>query len=230
MGEEIRVLLVDDEEDILEIMEYNLKKHGFEVVCATNGEDAIKKAQEWNPHIIVLDIMMPNMDGITLCKELRSYEKFKDTIIIFLTARTEDFTQIIALENGGDDYITKPITPQVFVTKIKTYARRLIENQEIEQQKKTIHVGSYIIDLEKYEIIHNQKTYYLPRKEFQIVVLLATSPGKVFSRDEIYAHVWGDEVIVGERTIDVHMRKIRKKLGNEFIETIKGVGYRIKKV
>lgn len=229
MGEEIRILLVDDEEDILEIMSYNLKKHGFEVACANNGEEALTKAHDWNPHIIVLDIMMPNMDGITLCKELRSYEQFKDTIIIFLTARTEDFTQIIALENGGDDYITKPITPQVFVTKIKSYARRLIENKEVEQRRKTIQIGSYIIDLEKYEIVHNQKTYYLPRKEFQIVALLATSPGKVFSREEIYAHIWGDDVIVGERTIDVHMRKIRKKLGNEFIETIKGVGYRIKK-
>jgi len=229
MFEDIRVLLVDDEDDILEIMSYNLKKHGFDVKTSTSSVKSIDLARNWKPHIIVLDIMMPEMDGITLCKELRSYPEFKNVIIMFLTARSEDFTQIVALENGGDDYITKPITPQVFVTKIKSYARRIKEEIQTTSAEKIIHIGDYIIDPNTYEIQHGATIHQLPKKEFQIVVLLASSPGKVFSREEIFSHVWGNDIIVGERTIDVHMRKIRKKLGDDFIETIKGVGYRIKK-
>lgn len=229
MYQDIKVLLVDDEEDILEIMSYNLRKHGFSVKTTTSSIEGLQIAHNWNPHIVVLDIMMPEMDGITLCKELRSDEKFKNTIVLFLTARAEDFTQIVALENGGDDYITKPISPQVFVTKIKSYARRLHDQGSPKETKQIIQIGGYVIDPNTYEIRHGQTIYRLPKKEFQIVVLLASSPGKVFSREEIFSHVWGDEIIVGERTIDVHMRKIRKKLGDDFIETIKGVGYRVKK-
>lgn len=223
-NDSIKVLLVDDEKDILEIMSYNLKKEGYEVQTARDGQIAINKAADFQPQLIVLDIMMPGMDGISTCQELRKIEGLDKSIIIFLTARSEDFTQIAALEAGGDDFITKPVTPKVFLSKVKSYLRRF-KVEQLEDQPKEIVLDGLTIDFERYLVVLENDEIILPRKEFELLALLASRPGKVFTRDEIFAKVWGNDIIVGDRTIDVHIRKIREKLGINLIRTVKGVGY-----
>ncbi len=219
------VLLVDDEPDILEFLEYNLQKEGIKVHTATNGSEAISVAQRVKPHLIVLDIMMPEKDGIETCRELRASEEFRQTPIAFLTARDEDYTQITALEIGGDDFITKPIKPKVFISRIKALLRR---SGIFEQDEPTeLTVGNMKIDRSRYVVRTPDAVQEFPRKEFEIIWLLASRPSHVFTRDEIYQRIWGDDVIVGQRTIDVHIRKIREKLGDDCIKTLKGVGYKM---
>ncbi len=223
-NDNIKVMLVDDEKDILEIMSYNLKKEGYDVQTARDGQNAIAKAADFKPQLIVLDIMMPGMDGISTCQELRKIDGLQKTIIIFLTARSEDFTQIAALEAGGDDFITKPVTPKVFLSKVKSYLRRF-RVEQLEEQPREIALEGLTIDFERYLVVLGEEEIILPRKEFELLALLASRPGKVFTRDEIFSKVWGNDVIVGDRTIDVHIRKIREKLGLNLIRTVKGVGY-----
>lgn len=218
-----KILLVDDEEDILQFLSYNLEKEGYKVITATNGAEAIKLAKSEKPDLIVLDIMMPVMDGMETCKELREMPETKDKIIVFLTARNEDYSQIAGLENGADDYITKPIKPRVFISRIKALLRRT----HINETNTLIDLGSIKIDKEKHLVFKNDKIIELPKKEFLLLELLASKPGKVFSREFILEKVWGEDVIVGERTIDVHIRKIREKIGDDYIKTIKGLGYKL---
>ena len=220
-----KILLVDDEPDILEILSHNLTKEGYEVSTAANGEEGLKMAHEIQPDLIMLDIMMPVMDGVEVCRQLRQNPDFNNTIITFLTAREEDYSQIAALDNGGDDYITKPIRPRVLTSRIKALLRRN-ERMEDEEEQKLIKVGDIVIDLEQVVVRRGKKTIELAKKEFDLLTLLASKPGKVFSRDEIFNRVWGTDVIVGNRTIDVHIRKLREKLGDHYIKTIKGIGYK----
>jgi two-component system, OmpR family, alkaline phosphatase synthesis response regulator PhoP len=217
------ILLVDDEDDILEIVGYNLRKEGYQVIIAHDGKEAILKAIESKPHLIFLDIMMPEMDGIETCRELRKIKELKDTIIVFFTARSEDFTQILGLDTGADDYITKPIKPAVLMSKVNAIFRR--HKNEIQPNNVT-EIGNLRIDREKYLVFKDGKEIQLVRKEFELLSLLTSRPEKVFTREEILSRVWDDDVIVGERTIDVHIRKIREKLGPDNLKTIKGVGYK----
>lgn len=219
---DFKILLVDDEQDVLEFMKYNLEKEGYWVYTARNGVDGIQLAKKMKPHLIVLDLMMPLKDGITTCRELRSMEDFKNTLITFLTARDEDYSQIAGFESGADDYITKPIKPKVFISRIRALMRR-IEDKATPQNMK---VGSIEIDREKYVVIKEGKEITLPRKEFELLSLLASKPGRVFKRNEILSKVWGNDTIVGDRTIDVHIRKLREKIGEELFKTIKGIGYK----
>ncbi|PCJ87025.1 MAG: DNA-binding response regulator [Flavobacteriales bacterium] len=214
-----KILLIDDEEDILEFLKYNLEKEDYHVFTATNGIDAIEIAKKEWPDLIVLDVMMPGMDGVETCTELREIPQLKDTVITFLTARSEDYSQIAGLEAGADDYITKPIKPRVFTSKIKSLLRR-------KNQTATTITEGLVIDLEKHLIIKDGNEIGLPKKEFELIVLLASKPGKVFGREEILNTIWGGDVVVGDRTIDVHIRKLREKLGDSYIKTIKGVGYK----
>jgi two-component system, OmpR family, alkaline phosphatase synthesis response regulator PhoP len=218
-----KILIVDDEQDILDFLGYNLKKDGFEVHTATNGRDAIEIAKKIIPHLIVLDVMMPEMDGIETCRELREIPELKSTMIAFLTARNEDYSQIAGFDVGADDYITKPIKPRVLTSRIKALLRRL--NPE-EKTLDKMEVGGIKIDIERFLVIKNGEEISLPKKEFKLLALLATKPGKVFTREVILQQIWGDEVIVGDRTIDVHIRKLREKLGEDYIKTIKGIGYK----
>ncbi|MFM2101129.1 MAG: hypothetical protein RIR05_115 [Bacteroidota bacterium] len=218
-----KILLVDDEPDILEFLAYNLNKEGFRVLQAENGKDAIALAKKEIPHLIVLDVMMPDMDGIETCRELREQAVLKDVLIAFLTARGEDYTQIAGFEVGADDYITKPIKPRVFVSRIKALLRRL--NTQIPEEL-NLQFGDIRIDKEKHLVYKNSEEIVLPKKEFNLFVLLSSKPGKVFTREFILEKVWGDEVIVGDRTIDVHIRKLREKLGDAYFKTVKGVGYK----
>lgn len=217
-----KILIVDDEKDILEILKYNLEKEDYDVYTAKNGLEAIEKAKKIIPDLIILDVMMPEMDGITACSELRSIESLHHTKIVFLTARSEDYSQIAGLEAGGDDYITKPIKPKVFLSKVKSYKRSA--ESDSKDNKVLVH-GPLTIDPERYLVINDGKEIILPRKEFELLQLLASKPSKVFTREEIFSKVWGNNVIVGDRTIDVHIRKIREKLGINIIRTVKGVGY-----
>lgn len=219
-----KVLLVDDEPDITEFLGYNLKQEGFKVFTANNGKDAVLIARDILPHIIVLDVMMPGMDGIETCTELRNLPQLKKTLIMFLTARGEDYSQIAGLEAGADDYIAKPIKPRVFVSRINALLRRYQKEQT--PDKAPLAIEGLIIDQEKYLVIKNDIEIVLPRKEFELLLVLASRPNKVFNRDEIFDKVWGNDVIVGERTIDVHIRKLREKIGIENIKTVKGVGYK----
>jgi two-component system, OmpR family, alkaline phosphatase synthesis response regulator PhoP len=218
-----KILLVDDEPDILEFLGYNLTKEGYKIFKATNGKLAIKTASEIKPHLIILDVMMPEMDGIETCTELRKISSLKNTIIAFLTARNEDYSQIAGLDAGADDYIAKPIKPKVFVSRIKALLRRYSDMDTLSEK---ITVGDIVIDRERYAVFMKGEEIIMPRKEFELLSLLASKPNKVFTRDEIYDRIWGSNVIVGDRTIDVHVRKIREKLGIENIRTIKGVGYK----
>ncbi len=219
-----KILIVDDEQDILEFVSYNLKKEGFEVDMAQNGKSALEKAAKFRPHLIVLDMMMPEMDGVEVCRQLRAKPEYNQTIIAFLTARNEDLSLIRALDVGGDDYITKPIKPQVLVSRVKALLRRnKIENLDNEG---IIEIADLKIDRQKVHIMRGTDIIELPRKEFELLLLLVSRPGKVFTRDEIYNKIWGSTVIVGDRTIDVHIRKLREKLGNEYIKTLKGIGYK----
>jgi len=218
-----KILLVDDEPDIIEFLSYNLKKEGYEILSASNGKDAIEIARKEIPNLIVLDVMMPDMDGIETCREIREIKGLKDVLIAFLTARSEDYTQIAGFEVGADDYITKPIKPRVFISRIKALLRRLQSN-EVNESK--FEFGDIRIDKEKHLVYKGTTEINLPKKEFKLFALLSSKPGKVFSREYILEQVWGDEVIVGDRTIDVHVRKLREKLGEEHFKTVKGVGYK----
>lgn len=217
------VLVVDDEQDILEFLEYNLTNEGYEVNTADNGNKAIESAIKKVPDLILLDIMMPEKDGIETCRELRSMPKFKSTVIAFLTARSEDITQIAGFDVGADDYITKPIKPRLLLSRVKALLRRKLNNV----QEDKIEIGNFQIDRERFIVNSEDQEIELPRKEFELLYLLATKPGKVFNRDEMLASIWGKEVIVGDRTIDVHIRKLREKIGDSKIKTIKGIGYKL---
>lgn len=219
---DFKVLLVDDEPDVLEFMKYNLEKEGFWVYTASNGQDGIHLAQKIKPHLIVLDLMMPKMDGITACRELRAMPEFKSTLITFLTARDEDYSQIAGFEVGADDYITKPIKPKVLVSRIKGLMRRL----ETKETPTVVKVGDIEIDRERYIVKTKTEELTLPKKEFELLMLLASKPGRVFKREEILSRVWGNDTIVGDRTIDVHIRKLREKIGDDCFKTIKGIGYK----
>ncbi len=223
-----KILLVDDEVDILEFISYNLEKEGYKVYTATNGAEAIKTATKKEPHLIILDVMMPEMDGIAACEEIRKIPSLKNTIIAFLTARGEDYSQIAGFEAGADDYITKPIRPKVLVSRVKALLKRTGETTEpiVEVDVNTISIGNLVIDKERYLIKIDNVEMVLPRKEFELLSLLVSKPGKVFTREEIYYTVWGDNVVVGDRTIDVHIRKLREKIGNDHIKTLKGIGYK----
>ena len=219
------ILLVDDEPDILEFVGYNLRKEGYNVFTAKNGEDAIKIAKKEIPHLVLLDVMMPGMDGIETCDILREVPELKNMLIAFLTARGEDYSQVAGFEAGGDDYITKPIKPKVLTSRIKALLRRhkseIITNSELNLKS-----GKLIIDNDKFHVVYNGEVLDLPKKEFKLISLLTSKPGKVFQRDEIMSRIWGSDIIVGDRTIDVHIRKLREKLGEKTIKTIKGVGYK----
>jgi two-component system alkaline phosphatase synthesis response regulator PhoP len=224
-NDSIKILLVDDEPDILEILSYNLSAEGYTISTASNGLEAVKKAKKQQPHLIIMDVMMPEMDGIEACEKIRNLPELKDTVITFLTARGEDYSQVAGFEAGADDYITKPIKPKVLVSKIKSLLRRLNDASSTVNSE-VIHIGELTIDREAYKIISKGIEIVLPRKEFELLSLLASKPGKVFKRDEILDKVWGNEVVVGGRTIDVHIRKLREKIGDDSFKTIKGVGYK----
>jgi|TARA_B110000211_G_scaffold178873_1_gene202248 two-component system alkaline phosphatase synthesis response regulator PhoP len=220
---DIKILLVDDEPDILEIVGYNLKNEGYLVYTAKNGVEALKTAKKITPNLILLDIMMPEMDGIEACEKIRTIKSLENTLIAFLTARNEDYSQVAGFEAGGDDYITKPIKPKVLVSKVKSLLRRLkAENQA----DSTVIVGDITINRDEYVVFKGDKKIFLPRKEFELFSLLTSKPGKVFKRETILDRVWGNEVVVGGRTIDVHIRKLREKIGDDYFKTVKGVGYK----
>jgi len=221
-----KILIVDDEPDILEILSYNLRKEGYQVETANNGEDGLKKALEVMPDLIILDIMMPQMDGVEVCRNIRSQPAFNHTLIAFLTAREEDYSQIAALDVGGDDYITKPIKPRVLMSRVKALMRRNLKTEETEAALNQTIIGDLVIDRERFRVMQSGTEVELAKKEFELLNLLASKPGKVFTRDEIFNKIWGTDVIVGNRTIDVHIRKLREKLGDDYIKTIKGIGYR----
>ena len=214
---------MDDEPDVIEIIKYNLEQEGYSVKTASDGREALKKADKIAPHLIIMDVMMPEIDGIEACEELRKDPRFNDTIIMFLTARGEDYSYMAAFDAGADDYVTKPIKPKIIVSKVKAMLRRLKKGEENQDK---IQSGKLIIDREQYEVSQNGKTFSLPRKEFELLYLLASKPEKEVKREKIMEVVWGSEVVVGDRTIDVHIRKLREKIGNKFFKTIKGVGYK----
>lgn len=220
-----KVLVVDDEPDILEFIQFNLERAGFEIKTASNGALAIKEAKKFRPDLIILDIMMPELDGVEVCRELRSMPEFDATLIAFLTARNEDYTQIAGLDVGGDDYITKPIRPRVLVSRINALLRRK-GNARSEEDTNVITVGNLVIDKDKVLVYKDESAIVLAKKEFELLCLLVTKPGKVFTREEIFTKVWGTNVIVGNRTIDVHIRKLREKIGANYIKTTKGIGYK----
>jgi two-component system alkaline phosphatase synthesis response regulator PhoP len=217
------VLLVDDEPDILELLRYNLEREGLKVLTANNGKDAVKLAKSDRPDLIVLDIMMPGMDGVEVCTTLRALPEFKHTLIAFLTARGEDYSQIAGFDAGADDYITKPVRPKVFVSKVKALLKRSTGERS---EGQVLEANGIKVDLERVLVYKGQEELQLPKKEFELLVLLMSKPGKVFKRDEIYSHIWGSDLFVGERTIDVHIRKLREKIGDELIKTVKGIGYK----
>ena len=223
----IKILVVDDEPDILQILTYNLEKEGYQVFTASDGEAGIRIAEKERPVLIILDIMMPKMDGVAVCRYLRGKPEFSKTLIAFLTAMEEETSQIAALDFGGDDYITKPIRPKVLISRIKALLRRSSGREhEYMDENGLIQLGNLVINKEKVSVTISGQQVDLARKEFELLVLLASKPGKVFSRDEIFNKVWGADVIVGNRTIDVHIRKLREKIGEDYIKTIKGIGYK----
>ncbi|MCH7657951.1 MAG: response regulator transcription factor [Bacteroidetes bacterium] len=223
-----KILIVDDELDILEFVSYNLRNEGFVVDVANNGIEGISKAKDSIPDLVLLDVMMPRMDGMETCEELRKIRDMDNTIIVFLTARGEDYSQIAGFEAGGDDYIVKPIRPKVLTSRIKALLRRRdwTDNSAEKQESLIIEQDDIILDREKYIVINKGKELSLPKKEFELLSLLISKPEKVFSRDAIFNAIWGDDIIVGDRTIDVHIRKLRVKIGESHIQTVKGVGYK----
>lgn len=228
--EKLKILLVDDEYDVLEFISYNLEKEGYEVFTARNGLEGIKQAEKHQPHLILLDVMMPEMDGIAACEELRKIPSLSNTLIAFLTARGEDYSQVAGFDAGADDYIAKPIRPKVLVSRVKALLKRsgepALQGGAFAEDSSKVLVGDLVIDKERYLIKIDGKEMVLPRKEFELLSLLVSKPGKVFTREEIYSTVWGENVVVGDRTIDVHIRKLREKIGSERIKTLKGVGYK----
>jgi two-component system alkaline phosphatase synthesis response regulator PhoP len=224
-GNSKKILIVDDEPDILEFLQYSLKKEGYEVVTASDGKQALISADSEKPDLIILDIMMPELDGVETCRIFRTKPEYDNTPIAFLTARDEDFSQIAALDVGGDDYITKPIKPRVLISRINALLRRSGRAQEEDLMQIKIH--DLLIDKYKVIVLRGDQSIELPRKEFEILWLLASKPGRVFTREEIFDKIWGSDVIVGNRTIDVHIRKLRERLGDEYIKTMKGIGYKL---
>ena len=218
----ITILLVDDEPDILEIVGYNLSSEGYNVITASDGKEAVKLAKKRKPQLIILDVMMPEMDGVEACEQIRKIPDL-DTIITFFTARGEDYSMLAGFDAGADDYITKPIKPKVLVSKVNALLRRIVEDSTNDNGVK---IGDFIINREEYKILKGKEEILLPRKEFELLSLLASKPGKVFKREDILDRVWGNEVVVGGRTIDVHIRKLREKLGDKRFKTVKGVGYK----
>jgi two-component system alkaline phosphatase synthesis response regulator PhoP len=218
-----KILVVDDEPDILEFLSYNLEKEGFVVFTEENGKAGFETAKRELPDIVLLDVMMPEMDGIETCRALREMPQFEHTIIAFLTARNEDYSQVAGFDVGADDYIAKPIKPRVLVSRLKALLRRYDSK---ETRSAYIKVGNLAIDRERYVIVNNGNEMTIPRKEFELLYLLASKPGKVFKREEILNEIWGRDIIVGDRTIDVHIRKLREKLGDDLIKTVKGIGYK----
>ena len=222
MSKNSKILLVDDEEDILEFLSYNLKREGYKIETANNGISALKKIERSKPDLIILDVMMPEMDGIEVCEKIREKDKFEDVLILFLTARSEEYSELAGFSAGADDYITKPIKPKVLVSKVKSLLRRIsLKKSDLIETK------NLIIDRSGYKVIENNKDIFLPRKEFELLFLLASEPGKVFKRNLILDSVWGKDVVVGDRTIDVHVRKLREKIGDHYFKTVKGVGYKL---
>ena len=221
---DIKILLVDDEPDILEIVEYNLKNQGYQVYTASNGVEALKTAKKIIPNLILLDIMMPEMDGIETCEKIRTLKSLENTLIAFLTARNEDYSHVAGFDAGADDYITKPIKPKVLISKIKSLLRRL--KTETQTDEISINIGNITINRDEYLVLKGEEKIFLPRKEFELLSLFTSKPGKVFKRDAILDSVWGNEVVVGGRTIDVHIRKLREKIGETHFKTVKGVGYK----
>ncbi len=218
-----KVLLVDDEQDIVDLLKYNLEREGYQVYTALNGRDALKSAKLNHPDLIVLDIMMPGMDGVEVCMQLRQLPEFQNTLITFLTARGEEYSQIAGFDAGADDYITKPVRPKVFLSKVKAMLKRSGGERP---EGRILESNGIKIDLERVMVYIGDKELQLPKKEFELLVLLMSKPGKVFKREEIYGQVWGNELFVGDRTIDVHIRKLREKIGDDRIKTIKGIGYK----
>lgn len=223
----VKILIVDDDPDIIEFIRYNISNVGYQVATASDGLEALEVAEKESPDLILLDIMMPKMDGVEVCQKLRADSKYDNTIIAFLTARSEDYSQIAALDYGGDDYITKPILPKVLMSRLKALLRRRGNSVELTNSQSIIKIGDLEIDLEGYTVKKSGTLIELVKKEFELLSLLANQPGKVFTRNEIFTEVWGHDVIVGNRTIDVHIRKIREKIGNDTIKTIKGIGYKL---
>ena len=225
MGDTLKILVVDDDKDIVEILKYNLKNSGYSVKSANNGIEAIKKAKKFLPDVILMDVMMPEMSGIEACSEIKEINELSNTIIIFLSARSEDYTQISAYDAGADDYISKPIKPKVLLKKIFNIAKKINSEKNLSQ---ILNLGNIIINKEEYVVYKDKNEIILPRKAFELLFLLASKPERVFKREEIMNHVWGTQVVVGDRTIDVHIRKLREKIGEKHIRTIKGVGYKFK--
>lgn len=219
----IRILLVDDDPDVIEIIRFNLVQEGYSILTARDGKKALEEANREDPHLIIMDVMMPNMDGIEACELFRKDPRFKETIIMFLTARGEDYSQVAAFDAGADDYVTKPVKPKILISKVKAILRRLKDEDKNEEKLK---IGKLIIDREEYKVTFDGKVFSLPRKEFELLFLLASKPEKVIKREKIMEIVWGSEVVVGDRTIDVHIRKLREKIGDKYFKTVKGVGYK----
>ncbi len=217
----MKVLIVDDEKDILEFLSYNLEKEGFIVHTALNGKSAIEKTKKYKPDLIILDVMMPEMDGITTCQEIRSIPEISNTLILFLTARSEEYSELAGFDAGADDYVAKPIKPKLLISRIKA----LLKRNMIKASPKNIQIGNIDIDREKFSLLYNKEEIHLARKEFNLLYYLMTIPGKVFTREDIISEIWKD-AFVGDRTIDVHVRKIREKIGDKYIKTVKGVGYK----
>lgn len=218
-----KVLLVDDEQDILDLIGFNLEKEGYEVFTANNGKSGLEIARKELPELILLDVMMPGMDGMETCREIRDDQRLKNVIVAFLTARNEDYSQIAGFDAGADDYIAKPIKPRVLVSRVKALLRR---NVGVEATEKAVPENGIVIDKDRYLVVKDGKELNLPKKEFELLALLCSAPGRVFTREHILTSVWGNDVIVGDRTIDVHIRKLREKLGDDNFKTVKGVGYK----
>ena len=223
MNDNIKILVVDDEEDILEFLSYNLRAEGYNVIVADNGILAIELAKQEQPSLIILDVQMPDMDGITTCEKIREIPSLKETVVTFLTARSEDYSQIAGFEAGADDYITKPIRPKVLVSRVKALLKRRGITQDTNS---IIELGDIVIDKEKHLTTYKGQEVIFAKKEFKLLKLLISKPGKVFTREEILEKVWGTDIIVGDRTIDVHIRKLREKLADHYVKTVKGVGYK----
>lgn len=221
---EIKILLVDDEPDILELVGFHLRKEGYTVFTASGGKEGVEIARKEQPALIILDVMMPDMDGMETCEKIRQIPQLKDTLVTFLTALAEDYSMMAGFDAGADDYITKPVKPKVLVSKIKALLRRA-GGQDV-QAETSLAAGDLVIDRDRYVVVNKGREIVLPRKEFELLSLLSSRPGRVFKRDEIMDTVWGNEVVVGGRTIDVHIRKLREKIGEDYFKTIKGVGYK----
>ena len=223
MSQNNRILVVDDEPNILELLEYNLEKEGYDVKTASNGSEGLKLAKDFDPHLILLDIMMPNMDGIDTCRKIRESKKIKDVFIIFLTARSEEYSEVAAFDSGANDYIMKPIKPRALISRINAYFRR---DKIVTKENEIVVIGGLTIDRTSYLVIKDDNKIILPKKEFELLYFLALHPNVVFNRDDLLKNIWGSDVYVVSRTVDVHVRKVREKIGEEFIKTVKGIGYK----